>query len=166
MYPGTSGATICVSGDCDGEADWAGLDVVSSEWTSYTPTFTAFGTVSSVSFYWRRIGDSIQIQGRFTSGTPSASEGRISLPSGLTAASSQKLGTIQVVGTLASSSTTVRFHAALAESNVSYLTYGYDYGTQGALEKREGDDGAANGTVFSLFAELPIAGWEATRDTG
>ena len=55
-----------------------------TDWQSYTPTFTGFGTASSVAMYWRRSGDSIEIKGRFTSGTSTATEARVSFPSGLT----------------------------------------------------------------------------------
>ena len=51
---------------------------------SYTPTFQGFGTVSNVDFTYRQEGDSIVIQGFFTSGTPTATEAQISLPNGYT----------------------------------------------------------------------------------
>jgi len=60
---------------------------IPSQWTAYTPTFGAgFGTVSVQEFYWRRDGDSILIRGSWTNGTVSASVGTVSLPSGLTSA--------------------------------------------------------------------------------
>jgi len=59
------------------------LGPVINDWQSYTPTFTGFGTVSGVSAFWRRIGDSIEVQGLFTSGSSTATSATISLPSGL-----------------------------------------------------------------------------------
>jgi hypothetical protein len=52
--------------------------------TLYTPTFTGFGTVSASSFTHKRIGDTIYVQGWFTSGTSTGVAGQISLPTGLT----------------------------------------------------------------------------------
>ncbi len=61
-----------------------------SEWTSYTPTFTSLGTVTSIDFKWRRVGSSIQINGKALIGTPSPSTAPlISMPSGYTISSSQ-----------------------------------------------------------------------------
>lgn len=57
----------------------------STEWTAYTPIFGAgFGTTSGISFFWRRVGDSIEVNGRFTGGTIAAALGTISLPTSLT----------------------------------------------------------------------------------
>lgn len=56
-----------------------------SDWISYTPTIGAgFGSVTNNSAFYRRIGDSVQISGSFTSGTVAASPASVSLPSGLT----------------------------------------------------------------------------------
>jgi hypothetical protein len=57
---------------------------VGSDWTAYTPTLGAdFGTTTAVSFVYRRIGDSLQVRGIFTTGTVTSGVGGISLPSGL-----------------------------------------------------------------------------------
>jgi hypothetical protein len=55
------------------------------EWLSYTPTVSAgFGTASSVQFYWRRVGSSMQVSGYFVCGTVAGSLGSIPLPTGYT----------------------------------------------------------------------------------
>ena len=72
-----------------------------TDWQSYTPTFTGFGTASNIEFQWRRIGDSVQVKGKFTAGTPTATEARISLPSGMTSADTSKIPTLQHAGTVA-----------------------------------------------------------------
>jgi hypothetical protein len=53
-------------------------------WTSYSPTVSNFGAVSSATHEYRRVGDSIQIKGKFTPGTTVAAEASISFPSGVT----------------------------------------------------------------------------------
>lgn len=54
-----------------------------TEWTAYSPTITSFGTTSGESFFWRRVGDSVEVRGSFTSGTHAAALGSFTLPSGL-----------------------------------------------------------------------------------
>lgn len=60
-----------------------------SEWQDYTPSNTqGFGTITSNSLQWRRVGSSIEVRGRFSSGTVAASEAQLGLPPGLTCAGS------------------------------------------------------------------------------
>lgn len=56
------------------------INNVDTDWVSYTPTFTGFGTVSTQEFEYKRVGDSIVIRGAFTCGTPTATEAQITLP--------------------------------------------------------------------------------------
>jgi len=54
-------------------------------WTAYTPSFGAgLGTVTTISFQYRRVGDSIDIKGSFNTGTVAASAASFTLPNGLT----------------------------------------------------------------------------------
>lgn len=53
-----------------------------TDWTAYTPTIVGFGTPTNTSFKWRRVGDSIQIEGVFTTGTSTAVLGTFTLPNG------------------------------------------------------------------------------------
>lgn len=53
-----------------------------SQWTTYTPTFSAgFGTPTSIAAKWKRTGDTLEVRGKFNTGTCAASLGTISLPS-------------------------------------------------------------------------------------
>lgn len=55
-----------------------------TDWTAYTPTYSAgFGTVTNNVAYYRRVGDSVEIQASFTAGTTTTSNGTMTLPSGL-----------------------------------------------------------------------------------
>lgn len=65
---------------------WQSLTAIgiTSDWTAYTPTFSAsFGTTSGVSGFYRRNGDSIEGSIILTGGIFTAAVGAISLPSGL-----------------------------------------------------------------------------------
>lgn len=58
-------------------------------WTSYTPTTQGFSAtvVANVVAWYRRVGDTMEISGRFDSATPQASEARLYLPTGFTGVS-------------------------------------------------------------------------------
>jgi len=55
-----------------------------TDWQSYTPTFNGSPTVASVTFWYRRIGDSVQINGSFQLTATNASTTALTMPSGLT----------------------------------------------------------------------------------
>jgi len=81
--------------ELDSKPTWADFDPIAtiypstedlalSGWQSYTPTNTqGFGTITS-NLQWRRNGQNVEIQGRFTAGTVSASEAQIELPNSYT----------------------------------------------------------------------------------
>ncbi len=76
-----------------------------SNWASWTPTFTSFGTVTSVSSWWRRVGDTIEVRGTATAGTTSAAVASMSLPNGYTIDTS-KAGSQASFGVFIGGSTT------------------------------------------------------------
>lgn len=51
-----------------------------TEWASFTPVLTGFGTVTCNVGRFRRIGDSIEIEGSFDAGTPTAVDAKLDLP--------------------------------------------------------------------------------------
>jgi hypothetical protein len=77
-----------------------------SDWVQYTPTFTSWGTVSQVSVYSRRVGDSLEVIGKFQAGTTAASTAFMSLGfngiNGNITIDSNKLNGFYVVGSGAS----------------------------------------------------------------
>jgi hypothetical protein len=132
-----------------------------TDWQSYTPTFTGFGTPSSVSFQYCRDGDTLWVKGTFLPGTTTATEARVSFPSGLTSDSS--LPTISVAGDVGatSGSATTIIPVALVEPSVTYFTFGYLQGANSNLTKQNGNSGFASSTV-SLLASVKVAGWAST----
>jgi hypothetical protein len=54
-----------------------------SDWTAYTPTVSGLGSTSNLSAFYRRVGDSLEVQGYVTIGSPAASLVSFTLPSGL-----------------------------------------------------------------------------------
>jgi hypothetical protein len=137
-----------------------------TDWKSYTPTFTGFGTPTNVDFSYRRVGDSLEIRGYCTSGISTATEARISLPDNLTTSSS--IATLQPVGSHYNSKGTADKKGApvLVEPSVTYLTFGHyaSYGTGAVnpLSKANGNEVVENGDTFSFHAALvPIQGWSS-----
>jgi hypothetical protein len=132
-------------------------------WVAYTPTFTGFGTPTSVGFFSRRVGGSLQIRGRFAAGTPTATEARITL--GYNGVSGNVLGDpVQLpaqclVGVAAQSTVGTNIYYVLAEPSLSYLTFSVQNAARNALTKLIGTDAAASGQVWSFNAEVPIQGW-------
>lgn len=55
-----------------------------SPWTLWTPTFIGLGTVAVNLFYARVVGDTLEVNGTFTCGTPTATPCKIVFPGGTT----------------------------------------------------------------------------------
>lgn len=130
-----------------------------SAWTAYTPTFTGFGTVSTQNTRWRRVGQSLEVICTFIPGTPTATEARVSLPSGLTSAST--IDTIEAAGKAYINVTSNGDSSVLIEPSVSYFTFGRDTVSNSTLQKFNGSTWVATGNKVSFFASIPISGWTA-----
>lgn len=130
-------------------------------WHTYTPTFTGFGTVSTQSFRWRQVGESVEIAGRFLTGTTTATEARISLPNNYTSSSSYV--TLEFAGGSVGNSTSVagRTSHPLIEPSVQYITFGYGDNSVNQLSKTNGNGIAANATTLSVNATVRVQGLSA-----
>ena len=128
----------------------------------YTPTFTGFGTVSSTNVWQKRIGDLLYISGRFTPGTTTATEARVSLPSGLTI-DSTKMSQIVVVGMMGYTPSFDRTTYMTAVGGTTYLTFSAQ--STGALANLNGSSLASSGETISFFAKVPIQGWSSSVQT-
>jgi hypothetical protein len=119
----------------------------------YTPTFTGFGAVTVSSFKYRIVGSKIEIEGKFTSGTTTAVEARVSLPENFVSS----VASIRKVGQGARSvGTTDNFHL-LSETGLGYLTIARE-GPAGGLTKVNASSFLSAGEEFSFLASVPIAG--------
>jgi hypothetical protein len=135
-------------------------------WASYTPTYTGFGTVTDA-LQWRRNGESIEIKGKFTTGTPTAVEARISLPNGYTSATTSTIPSLQVIGKgnqAASSTTNFSAFSVLIEPSVTYMTVGLESSTTNGITKANGGPSFATSAAISFFASVPVAGLSATTE--
>lgn len=131
---------------------------------AYTPTFTGFGTAASVNFVSWREGAYLCVEGKFTTGTCTATEARISLGFGGGNSNVTSLSTLaspQLCGYQAgpASGTSVA-GTVLIEPSVSYLTLGFTSVSSTGLTKLNGNS-FTNASAMSLFARVPIAGWSS-----
>jgi hypothetical protein len=132
-------------------------------WTAYTPTFVAFGTVSNVAMYWRRVGTDIEVEGRFTCGTSTAGGAAMSLPSGLTSAvhaASLYAGEWRNDNAGAS----VQKNGSLVTSpGTDTLNFGiYEYTrTSGSFTTVSGTTICVSGYVIGVKFKTPISNWPA-----
>lgn len=133
-------------------------------WVAYTPAFTGFGTVSGVEFFSRRVGDTLQVKGKFTSGTSTAVEARVNLgfdgvAGGLTTSSTKIPSGVSLAGSWGVSGAAAATPTILAERSVAYMTFGVQDASNSGLTKRNGSTIITSGQSISLFAEFPIQGW-------
>lgn len=144
---------------------------VMTDWSSYTPTITGFGTVSLVSAQYRITGDTLWANGRFKAGTETAVQARISLPSGRTLNTGKlngsyydQLGTFWGVGT----STGVAFPTTsrgpfviVADTTTTdsvSISQVVDTDDGGYFSPQTGTGVGGNATVMSFNFSVPISG--------
>lgn len=137
-----------------------------SDWVAYTPIFTNLGTVINVDCFWRRSGDSVEIQFAFDPGTGVAAPAQIGLPAGLTSDATKiptyAGGPAQVVGASAyGTAGSVSFYA-LASPSVTYFGIGIQDSGDIGYEMQNGNVIASR---VDGFARIPIAGWTSTTPT-
>lgn len=133
---------------------------------AYTPTLTEFGTVTNLTAYSRRSGKYLEGWGKFTSGTPTASEARLTLgfngvDGGLTIDSGEVPTGTSIVGIAGRSTSGALADLVLAEPSVGYVTFGIQSAGAGALTKQAANAIAGSGTVRTFNFRVPITGWEA-----
>lgn len=130
---------------------------------AYTPIFTGFGPVSAVSVLSRRVADALELYGKFTAGTATATEARISLGfggiEGNVIADATKNASLRLCGTWLSSAVGAYVGSMLIEPSAGYLTLGIQNASIAGTAKANGDAISASGRVMTFTASIPIAGW-------
>lgn len=136
---------------------------------AYTPTFTGFGTPTNVSIVSWRDGAFLYIQGKFTAGTSTATEGRISLGfngvnGNVTSSDTTLLPTIKLAGdaTRGDTPTAAAFYT-LIEPSVGYITFGQMSAGAVGLTKINGNTLAPTSERISFTAQIPIQGWSSSQ---
>ena len=143
------------------------IGAVTTDWKDYptTPTLIGFGTPTITEAKYRQVGSDIEIRGKFTSGTSTATTAQWPLPSGLSIADATKVSAIQAVGTMytnANSSNITSTFSVLATPSTNYLNFGFSQSAlAGSLTAQTGSILASSGNVLSFYAKVPIQGWSS-----
>lgn len=135
----------------------------------FTPSSSAFGTISNVSYWTRRVGDSLEIIGSFTSGTLGSGNIMIQLPAGYTIDTAKLPSTANgtVVGTLSAASngtndtwTNGNDQFLFYDGSTNNQLFGASNTSSGAFQKRAANSAYAGtiGTV-NFLATIPISTW-------
>lgn len=132
---------------------------------AYTPTFTGFGTVTNINCGSAQYGSKAIVDCTFTSSGGTATEARVSLPSGL--AIPTGLASLFQVGTFSSTDPAFFYPTVLTEQGASYLTFGYSTtsSSSGSLAKRNGNGVVSSTNTLSFTAIVPIAQYQASVPT-
>jgi hypothetical protein len=135
----------------------AASSTIVTPWVAYTPTFTSFGTVTSISIWSRRVGDTLEVQGRFTTGTVVASEVRMTLgfngTNGGITADATKISALTVLGQWIQG--TLSPGTIIVESGSAYACFG----TNAAPATKATGSAVSNSTVEYVKFAVPITGW-------
>jgi hypothetical protein len=147
---------------------------VATDWVTYTPTISGFGSVSSVEFVSRREGDSLRIRGKFTSGTVADSTASVTLGfnginANVTSADTTKIQSIADGGKWVrqtSGGSVDKGGSILISPSTGTVTFGpvETFGansTSTALTSKNGNTIAVATDVIALDALIPIAGWSS-----
>jgi hypothetical protein len=140
---------------------------VITEWQGYTPTFTGFGTPTSIEAQWRQNGSNVEIRTKFVSGVSTATTAQISLPNGYTSASSSSIPSIQANGFWLNSANNANHGGAvLISPSLTYVTFG-PRGTFGSavetpLASQNANAMVSSGESISFSTSVPVAGLSAT----
>lgn len=126
-----------------------------SEWQGFTPTFEGLGTVSGIEGRYRIVGDSLQISVKATTGTQTATQVKVSLPSGFTISGSYT--SIHVAGALQPNLSADAHYSVLATAGEDFFNIGARSVGGGSLyAKLLGSQILSNGTQFSLEATVKV----------
>lgn len=133
-----------------------------TEWQSYTPTTQGFGTISSIEAWYRRIGDSVEVYCKFTSGTVTASEAQIGLPSGLTGDTTKlaaQYNNSNHVGTGTKSGSGEVITVLVDDTDAGVFKFGIAGASLIGLNFFNGNQVLSSTQQMSFHAKVPIEGW-------
>lgn len=132
-----------------------------TNWASYTPIFTGFGTPTAVEFEYRQNGQNYDIRGKFQAGTVTGVEARVSLPNSAISADTSIIPSIQMAGQVVFGTTGTAQYVALIEPSVGYLTFGQQSAGVAGLTKQNANAPFGNNYVIAIQASVPIAGLQS-----
>lgn len=137
-----------------------------TDWVSYTPTFNGYGSPSSVTFFSRRVGDSLEVSGRFTAGTVIGSQAQITVGyAGQNANVTIDVSKGEASGLIGSANgsdaTTTLFgiYPLMPTSNGTFINIGVQTSTVGSYLAATGNATTVSTGVINVHFVVPIVGW-------
>lgn len=132
--------------------------------TAYTPTAGGLGTLTGISCFYKRIGDSLFLLMQFTVGTVAGSTATLTLPGSLTADGSKMPASATLVGEWirdTSSANSDKFGTVLIAGTSQTLRFGTDSyaGSTSPFTALNGNQAFGNGNTVALYATVAITGW-------
>ena len=139
-----------------------------TDWTSFTPVLTGFGTPGAEVGYWRRVGDSMEVRASWEFGSPTGVNAELDIPGGysidLAKIESTKLnylGSGQYVQT-SQTNTQANYQAVIfsdkTDASAVYFSVA-GTGTAAELDKTDGNGLGVLGQGYTVTFTVPIQGW-------
>ena len=131
-----------------------------TEWEIYTPTTQGLGSPTNLNSKWRRVGDTLELSAHFTTGTTSADELQIGLPSGLSIDTGYNA---YVVGEAQTRASNVSHFSVLATTGDTYFNVGLRSTGTDVINTPQNGNALFGSTLYVSFnAKVKIAGWESS----
>lgn len=165
MGPNTSASYFCILTSGTTAASWYttynnNSSAITTAWVAYTPTFVALGTVTNISIHSRRIGNSLEIFGGFTTGTTTGSTASMTLGYNGTDSNVNSSAIIisgtQGVGFCPSNVVGAASNWCIIGSNTDVMNFGYQNAGNSALTAASGNAIFGTGANVSINATIPV----------
>lgn len=127
--------------------------------TIYTPTTNGFGTPTGVNFSWCRAGDRVQVYGRLVTGTVTAAEARIGIPTS-TCSGTVTGGLNAPMGTFARNvAGTVVERYLFTAGGAAYLMFGVNDTVSAPFTAQNGNAIFSSGETVGINFSCAVTGW-------
>lgn len=128
-------------------------------WTTYTPVFTGFGTVTNINFKSRKVGNSLELIGTWTPGTTTGTEARVTLGFNGSSANVSVDSTLGVRTNVGSIAFNVAFSGSgtvLVEASQTFLCLGLSTASTNASYVKALGSAFTSAVTLSIFANVPL----------
>ena len=143
-----------------------------SDFESYTPTLTGFGTIATSGFKFKKIGDSVHIIGYWTNGTTTATLASITLPTGLRIDTTKlnRGNTTAASGHIVGNYTTNTgadngFMVTATATNATLVYFADQFNAANQQVPANGSAIALSSQLMSMWLTVPILGFTSTNIT-
>lgn len=138
---------------------------VITSWIPYTvTTVQGIGTLTNAQFFYRRVGENLEINGTGTAGAAVASLLQFPLPNGFTTSNSLSTGTTGV-GYFYRNTGGDATLSVLAQRNLPYLLAGVQATSLAAATPANGNNVFVSGDTFTIKASVQVNGFTGSSTT-